>query len=440
MAYDSGTGVLIAPFTKIGANGQGDLQKALGRTTCYSEIQLVKDVDANNNDVGAVNVFAKYKPFPYNGMWANDASGKAARLAANKSTNYAMTIPTFTNWSTLISGTPSNYATKWTYNKPGGTATQPLRALDFDGYISHCREWGLGSSDDTHLYSPFGVAIYLPSKEIGTDDVVQMEFTKGNNALNDYLLYLDDFNTTSLPLNNYYFGILAVGATSSNSRMYVSSYRPVDVSNDYLWFEIPVTSSLPTDTYTFVPVLCSAKLSSPNWAGSIPSGGTVVTLDGYKFSGIQKQAYSSNLGVFASLISQTSTTTTFEVKIRNRTGSAITLTDIFMFVEPSYYIDWDPEVDQYIAEQTDWRATSKTDAQFKANIVYNNKVVAHYVDIYSVLAARGGTYPTRIGSGSQYDVTLNVTINAVADGNGHPYNTESFLIGWFRYNSTKYNF
>lgn len=445
MGLDTGMGLLTAPFTKIAANGQGDLQRALARTTCYSEIQLVKDVDANGNDMGIINIFAKYKPFPYNGIWANDSAGKAARLAANQSTNYALTIPTFTGWNALITGTP-NYATKWTYNKPAGTSLQPLRALDFDGYLTDCREWSLDGSTDTILNAPFGFSMSVPGKEIGLADVINVDIIKGNPVTNDYLLYLDAFHTNTLPLNQYYFGVLAVvPGSTADSRIYVSDQRwSTDPSADALHFDIPVASLTSGTTYTLVPIMCSTKRASLSFVGSIPENGQVVTLSGYNFPGYKVTANSPNLNVSAYFKSQTSTTTTFEVKIRNRTGAAIDLTDIFMFAEPAYTVDWDATTDQYIAEQTDWTSTSKTDAQFKANIVYNNKVVAHYVDIYSVLAARGGTNPTRIGSGSQYDVTLSVTLNAVADGNGHPYNNESNLIGWFRFNRsgtpTKYRF
>ena len=432
MGYDSGTGILSFQdgATKIGANALGDLEAALGRSVAKSHIQLIGDVDANGNRVNKVNKFAKYKGFRYNGVFPDTVAGRTARLAANASVNYGLEIPTFTGWSYLL----SNATTPWTYNAPNAY----YRAMDFDGYISHCREWGLGESDEKTLYAPFGVAMYLPSTTIGTGDYITLEVTKGNAVLDGYLLYLDDFNSVSLPLLNYYYGILAIGETSSNSCMYVSEYKPSDITDGYLWFQIEATMT--NDTYTLIPILCSQKLSTPAWSSSIPNSGTVVTLDGYNLPGIKKQATSSNLSVVVSFDSQTSSATTYTVTIRNRTGAAIDITDLFMFVEPEYYVDWDATIYSYIASETDWLTTSKTDTQFKADILYDNKVVAKYVDIYSVLMARGGANPQRIGSGSQYDVTLTVTMNAVVDGNNHPFNSSSDIMGWFRYNSTKHSF
>lgn len=70
MGWNSSTQILTAPFTKIALNGQGDLQNALGRTTTYSEVQLLADVDANGNDVGKQNKWARYKSVPMNVVMA----------------------------------------------------------------------------------------------------------------------------------------------------------------------------------------------------------------------------------------------------------------------------------------------------------------------------------------------------------------------------------
>ena len=431
MAYDDNTGLIVpgAGFTKIAASGNGDLQRALGRNV-MSHIQLIGDVNSNGVRVNKVNKFAKYKGFRYSGTFPDTAAGKAARLAANAAVNYGLDIPTYTGWSNLI----ANATTPWTYNAPNAY----YRANDFDGYISHCREWGLDSSDAKTLYAPFGVALYFPNQTVGTGDYISFEVTKGNAVLDGYLLYLDDFNSVSLPLLNYYYGILAIASNSANSCLYVSEYKPSDITNDYLWFQVEVPAT--NDTYTFLPVLCSQKLTTPAWSNSIPNSGTVVTLDGYNLPGIVKQAVSTNLSVTVNYASQSASATTYTVQIRNRTGAAIDIGSIFMFVEPEYYLDWDPVVHAFIEEETDWINTTKTDSQFLQDVVYDNKVVAKYVDIYSVLMARGGANPQRIGSGSQYDVTLTVTMNAVEDGNNHPFNASSMIYGWFRYDANKHTF
>lgn len=448
MAYDDGTGILLAPFTKIAANGQGDLQRALRRLTCYSEIQLIKDIDGEGNDMERINIFAKYKPFPYNGMWNNDSAGKAARLAANQSTNYALTIPTFTNWSTLITGSPSRFDTKWIYNKPAGTSLQPLRALDFDGYMSHCREWSLDNSTDRVLNSPFGVSISVPGKTVGINDNLTLDYVLGNNALNEYLLYLHDFHTTTLPIKNYYFGILAVNIVNgspnaNNSRLYVSGSRPVDAESASAGGQVNIqgislSGLSQNSTYTIVPVLCSATRTG-GFQGSLPSGATVITLDGYNFPGYTVSSYSVNLNITATFKSQTSTKTIYEIMILNRTNAAIDITDLFMFVEPEYYNDLDFITHQEIVDRTDWSTVDPSDdSSFRTDVIYNGNMVAKYVDIYPTFYSANGNR-NRVGT-SDSALFFDVEMNVVKDGNNNPFTNGAVVYGWFRYNQTKHSF
>lgn len=129
MGYSGG--ILTAPFTKIAANGQGDLQLALGRSV-LSHSQLVGDVDANGNPVNRINMWAKYKPF-------RDATvafaSSAARELAREVANYGISIPS-AGFGSIIgnNGMIANLASAaWSYVKPR-VGTDPLRALDFDGY------------------------------------------------------------------------------------------------------------------------------------------------------------------------------------------------------------------------------------------------------------------------------------------------------------------
>lgn len=131
-------GILTAPFTKIAANGQGDLQKAIGRTSCYDHIQLIGDVDGQGNDVGRIKKFAKYKPFrdttvvfPFDPTKSTPELRSPARWQAAKGQRYGLNpAPILTQSGATMPSTP------WTYNKPT-LPTYPLRALDLDGYYTY---------------------------------------------------------------------------------------------------------------------------------------------------------------------------------------------------------------------------------------------------------------------------------------------------------------
>lgn len=91
-------GILTAPFTKIAANGQGDLQNALGRNTIYSEVQLLADVDANGNDVGKQNKWARYKNVPMNVVMAAPFT---TTIHNAKTSSHSVTIEGFNGTRTL---------------------------------------------------------------------------------------------------------------------------------------------------------------------------------------------------------------------------------------------------------------------------------------------------------------------------------------------------
>lgn len=102
----------VGGFTKIAANGTGDLQTALG-TTSMSQIALCTHAN--------INAIAKYKPFKNpNISFASFASRNAARAAAR----YGMTEPTYFY--------PNAYTipAAWSYDRPV-SGVNPLRAQDF---------------------------------------------------------------------------------------------------------------------------------------------------------------------------------------------------------------------------------------------------------------------------------------------------------------------
>jgi len=116
--------ILTYPFTKIAANGSGDLQRAL-ETSVTSHIQLVGDVDANGADAGRIKTMARYKPFQNSTMnFASDSDRENAR----KSARYGMRAPTSLGsitWSNNAMVVPT-----YQYLKPVA-GSNPLRAMDF---------------------------------------------------------------------------------------------------------------------------------------------------------------------------------------------------------------------------------------------------------------------------------------------------------------------
>ena len=126
-------GILTAPFTKIAANGQGDLQQALNRSET-SHILLIADINDQGVVVGRIKKFAKHKPFksntvvyPFDPTQSTPELRSPERNADKIAANYGLSAPSTASSVTGVFGT------EWTYNRPV-LGTDPLRALDFDGY------------------------------------------------------------------------------------------------------------------------------------------------------------------------------------------------------------------------------------------------------------------------------------------------------------------
>lgn len=106
--------LLTYPFTKIAANGQGDLQQALG-TGSMSQAAMM------TGQAGYINPMAKYKGFRNTTAVFSDAN---ARNNARAAARYGMAEPQYFY--------PISYTIppSWIYNKPDGSM-YPLRAMDF---------------------------------------------------------------------------------------------------------------------------------------------------------------------------------------------------------------------------------------------------------------------------------------------------------------------
>lgn len=187
--------VLTYPFTKIAANGQGDLQRALGRGV-MSHIQLIKDVDAAGNNANCINVMAKYKPFrSTTTFFATDA----ARTTARKNARFGLsTAPP--NFYPNAEQPPA-----WSYLKPDGD-TYPLRALDFIKDTSASQTSGY----DSQAVQP--IALDMPSGLMIANAFPMMIYKDGGvNNLPGSLAHGRWFSDRSLSIND----ILANGVDYS---------------------------------------------------------------------------------------------------------------------------------------------------------------------------------------------------------------------------------
>ena len=137
MGWDSGSGTLTKPFTKIAANGQGDLQLALGRTGCFDHIQLLLDIDGNGVAVNKLNIKSKYKPFRSSTVAFSGSGDGSDRELALQMVNLGYSTPSYQNLEQLFAAAVAagQGNTLWSWNKPV-LNTHPLRALDMDGYAA----------------------------------------------------------------------------------------------------------------------------------------------------------------------------------------------------------------------------------------------------------------------------------------------------------------
>lgn len=427
MAYDEGIGLIVPGqgFTKIAANGQGDLQKALGRTTCYSEIQLIGDVDANSNRVGAINKWAKFKPFQYSGIFTDSGPG-SSRETAMRAANFGLSVPTFT-YSNLISKfnktTPSVADVRWVYTPP----VSYYRAEDFHGYVSRCDAWQLGQSTATVLYGPFGLTLTLPSTEIGTNDVITLSLFKDSI---DYLVHLDEFQNLTYNLSDWYIGVLfAPTDGSSYYALYSTGEKPS--ATDWQYFEIQIGNDLHNKTYyNIVPVLIQSP--SRTDAGYTGTSGQICTFDDAYLPNIRKVATSNNL-----IVSLTKTVTSAgrvsgSIKIINNTGTRINVQDLFLYLEAEEIVDgmasYGLEYHNKILDTVDaWVGSSHTreTSGIMGNGSDSSKIIARYLNVSS-----SAFY---VGPSNAVTKTFDFGSSATADGLGHTYNNFAPIYTQMRY-------
>lgn len=108
--------ILTAPFTKIAANGRGDLQRAL-KSSARSQAALFQN--------GIINPMAKYKAVALAGVYENITD------AQRKSVRYGLGEPPVFYPGSM--DTAERYPQAWSYVRPT-LGTHPFRPMDFNGY------------------------------------------------------------------------------------------------------------------------------------------------------------------------------------------------------------------------------------------------------------------------------------------------------------------
>lgn len=437
-------GILTAPFTKIALNGQGDLQKALGRTTCMSEIQLVGDVDVNSADVDAINKWSKHKPFApltATAVYAFDASKATPELrspercAAALAVDYGLLIPTYTSAADFH----ANWMTGWTYQKPASN----YRALDMDGYatdeyMSSALGFNRGDPKQTaqnFMRFPMGGALMVPDPANISNGSNSFPIWINQHESDNCVLAPSDFagatgnnsvvNGTRVDISKMYFGLAAIyrgGGTNPHQydKVWVGStaltstgqvgYYPSDLSVGVL------------GDYYLVPVLAEAAdkdvwigLNAVNRIASIDGYGMAVTFKALIREMVIKAGYSQS--------ASTSSAAQFNFYFQNNLAAGALIQELRCYViAEGTYQDSD-----YTATFNQLKSDLAAGQDPMANVLVSGKIVARYFNIINDLSST-----TILTTATQ---SFRHNIGAVEDGLGNPYNVLSCVLLFIKYKS-----
>lgn len=322
MGWDRTTGLLTAPFTKIAANGGGDLQQALSSSQ-MSQISLF----AVN-----YNKWAKFKAFRNQAIYSDRYNAaNSARLAGLKAANFGLGIVECGRVNY-----PSKYSDTWALNKPT-VPSYPLRALDFDGYQSYCW-WQLGSTGGGRiLYTIFNGMLTIPSTLISDLDTITFDMQcRENDDLDAYtgLLYPYDFAGAGFDMSQYYLGIAIID--SGNNVWVISGPRVSDFysgTNLYTNMRVALSNSISNGALTIAPVLLqNHTVPSGGSEAAWTSGynGTIVNLNGAYLSANKVQQTANLITNVTFTLGQSSITLNFTVT--NQSGSAITINNMYCYL------------------------------------------------------------------------------------------------------------
>lgn len=426
-------GILTAPFTKIAANGQGDLQRALN-SALMSQTSLMT--------VPVPNKWAKFQPFVSGDIYSDRyGDSNSQRLAGLKAANWgwgASGIPSYANWSSLQSAlgsiTPGGV---WIRTRP--TASNILRALDFDGYQVDAWQ-GLGVNNSVNLLFPFNGIITIPATTVGPYDTMKYANCDPTRADgdSDKLLYLDDFIgmiAGYYSFSDWYFGVLLVSQGSSPSAAYLintlETIKYYADNDDYpelggTPFQIGTGgASVPSGTYYLYPVINSIRVSTQRnfvqitsgWSGESNGPGRMVLLDGWRLP-VTVDANKVGLS-FASTVSVSGNRTTITMTLTNNSGLPATIGSDQMFIYVTSDGVQNGEYSDFEAVMNALQAWKDSGTRYDSGITNNSRTVARYINVYSAFYVANGNSNVLGASGGS--ATFTATIESATDPIGNPY-------------------
>ena len=279
------SGKLTYPFSKLKADGSGDLQQALHRTDLVEQEDLFAG--------GVVAMFAKYKAFQNGNDFTDRYSDSgSARKTALVNANYGISIPTSSSLGTPTSGFFYNLlhsGAMWSYSRPNKNNGHILRPWDFDGYIDYA----------VNIMAQLTIASFmLDSNNALTITWPDAILPEGD----DCQLYPSEVKVGSTAVTGMYFGLLVYYSNSQYTwaaQNLVGTSKSVTFSNMSLYAGktvsvVPFLSTIaiaqsqsPSGTVTLAsfnlaPVSVAITENVPNWSVSgtfSRTFGSVITFD-----------------------------------------------------------------------------------------------------------------------------------------------------------------
>lgn len=416
---------LTRPYTKIAANGQGDLQRAFGVSSLTQSALFAN---------GKINKFAKYKPFCNSSIYSDQYTDtNSQRLAGLRAANYGFGagfvdgIPSFDSANALHSG----FSSGWTYHRPT-IGNYPLRADDCVGYVGE-GGWNLAKYVDAAgnivMSAPFAVDL-MCKQTLGAGMLIYTGIAPGDAGSDGGLLTIPDFGGMNgfFPIASWYFGLAMISKTSVSNDRYWIGADALDHTIS-LAISVPTVGSgsnqIPADDYYIVPILCAAH-TSDSWTSTLP--GRCVTLDGwYHEVSVSGSATGFSWGISGSPYIESGV---LKVNIHwtNTTGNAVTVNRLFTYslADDTY------ENDTYEALVYACQYWVNNKAEYTGGVGVRVNNVGPVVAAYQQLAS-GLTIP------AGYDQTIAYAVTTgSADALGHAYNGDTDVRLCIQYNTYNY--
>ncbi|MDY6444022.1 MAG: hypothetical protein SPK76_03225 [Bacteroidales bacterium] len=396
----------------------GQMQAAFGVSTTSMKALLT----------GGVNKWARRQGFVNGTRFADFYdSGGSSRLAGQKAANLGLRIPSYVSASAFRVGIlAASAGAHWTRQRPDGvSAGQWIRGMDYDGYANDAKtaqEWNLSGGSSQALNFPFNGTVYLPGgNTLGPGSTVNVTMDPADPDQGATgLLYPADFDGAPAGLYDYYLGLAVISAAGSGD-FYVTDSATLRQRASW-GASASITLTLGTElsdgSYYLVPILCSkaspsatSLMAASNWWGEGASYiGRAVSVDGYRLA-VTYNASTPAFTVSFGTIYADGNTMKVPVTLRNTTGSAVTLSTVFTYIESEGVFDTYAE---HAAVEAGVQAWVNSGTRHTGGISYGGNVVAAY-KAQSAVTVPAGTTQT---------VTLTVA-DSLADAQGYDYDDHS---------------